>query len=60
MPGMSQRSIDLTNPFVVALFRHTSLVTMTIWIGVVAVVILIAAAVLGGIARFNLSNLGLN
>ncbi len=59
MPGMSQRSIDLTNPFVVVLFRHTSLVTMTIWIGVVAMAILIAAAALGGISRFNLSSEGL-
>ncbi|MHB8334423.1 MAG: SCO family protein [Acidimicrobiales bacterium] len=56
---MSQRSIDLTNPFVVALFRHTSLVTMTIWIGIVAVAILITAAALGGISRFNLSSAGL-
>ena len=32
---------------------------MTIWIGIVAVVILLAAAVLGGIGRFNLSNAGL-
>ena len=59
MPGMSQRSIDLTNPFVVALFRHTSLVVLTVWIGIVAVAILIAAAALGGISRFNLSSAGL-
>lgn len=59
MPGMSQRSIDLTNPFVVSLFRHASLVTMLLWIGGAALAFIVIAAVSGRITRFNLSSAGL-
>ena len=59
MPGMSQRSFDLTNPFVVALFRHTSVVTMLPWIGLVALVLLVGAALTRQLSRFNQSAVGL-
>ena len=59
MPGMSQRSFDLTNPFVVALFRHTSVVTMLPWIGLVALVLLVGAALTRRLSRFNQSTVGL-
>ena len=55
MPGMGQRSIDLTNPFVVALFRHASFVTMLVWLGAVAIALLVLLALTRGLLRFNLS-----
>lgn len=59
MPGMSQRSIDLTNPVIVSLFRHTSLVTMLLWIALVALAIIVVTAATGRITRFNLSVAGI-
>ena len=55
MPGMGQRSIDLTNPFVVALFRHASFVTLLLWLGGVAMALLVVLALTGGLLRFNLA-----
>ena len=60
MPGMSQRSLDLTNPFVVALFRHTSVVTMLPWIGIVALGVLIVSALSGRMGCFQQLAAGVN
>jgi cytochrome oxidase Cu insertion factor (SCO1/SenC/PrrC family) len=52
--------IDLTNPLVVALFRHSIYVTGVLWIIAIALVLLLGAVLLGRVGTFNLSLAGLN
>ncbi len=59
MPGMSPHPIDLTNFLVVALFRHTLFVSSLLWLGALALVILIVVVATRRIFRFNLSADGL-
>lgn len=55
MPGMNARSIDLTNFFVVTLFRHALYVSSVLWLVGVAVVFLAVLLATRRIFRFNLS-----
>ena len=52
--------IDLTNPLVVALFRHSIYVTGVLWIIAIALVLLLGAVLLGRVGTFNLSLAGLD
>lgn len=52
--------IDLTNPTVVAIFKHSVYVTSVFWIIAIALVLVIASALLGRTGTFNLSSAGLS
>jgi len=52
--------IDLTNPIVVALFRHGAYATGAMWIVVLGLVVLFIAAALRRLSTFNLSDAGVN
>jgi cytochrome oxidase Cu insertion factor (SCO1/SenC/PrrC family) len=58
MPGMHNRSLDLTNPFVVSLFHHSVYVKSVLWLGIAAFLFLVALIVTKRIFRFNLSSDG--
>lgn len=60
MPGMSPKSIDLTNSLVVSLFRHSLFVTGVLWLTGLAVVFMLIVALTRVILRFNLSDEGLD
>ncbi len=60
MPGMGGSPIQLTNPIVVAIFRHALFVTSVFWILGIGLAILIIATVLGRTYKFNLSDAGLD
>ncbi len=53
MPGMNLKSLNLTNPFVVELFRHATFVTLLLWLGAIGSAILLAGLVSGRVFRFN-------
>jgi cytochrome oxidase Cu insertion factor (SCO1/SenC/PrrC family) len=50
----------LTNPLVVALFRHSVYVTSVLWFIAIGLVLLLGAVLLGKVSTFNLSAAGLN
>jgi cytochrome oxidase Cu insertion factor (SCO1/SenC/PrrC family) len=52
-------SLDLTNPLVVSMFRHSLFVTSLLWLGGLAVVLMVVLAATRAILRFNLSPEGL-
>jgi cytochrome oxidase Cu insertion factor (SCO1/SenC/PrrC family) len=52
--------IDLTNPLVVALFRHSVYVAAVLWIIAIGLAILLGAVLLRKVSTFNLSAPGLN
>lgn len=60
MPGMGGSPIELTNPLVVALFRHSLLITSAFWILGVGLIILITALASRRVFAFNLSPRGLD
>jgi hypothetical protein len=60
MPGMGGSPIQLTNPIVVAIFRHALFVTSVFWILGLGLAVLIVATVRGRTYQFNLSDAGLN
>ena len=58
MPGMNLKSLNLTNPFVVDLFRHATFVTLLVWLGAIGAVILLVGLVTGRVFRFNSTSTG--
>jgi len=60
VPGMSPKSIDLTNSLVVSMFRHSLFVTGVLWLTGLAVVLMLIVAPTRSILRFNLSAEGLD
>jgi hypothetical protein len=60
MPGMGGSPIQLTNPIVVAIFRHALFVTSVFWILGLGLAVLVVTTVRGRTYRFNLSDAGLN
>ena len=47
MPGMNLKNLNLTNPFVVQLFRHATFVTMLLWMGAIGTIVLLVATLSG-------------
>jgi len=60
VPGMSPKSIDLTNSLIVSMFRHSLFVTGVLWLTGLAVVLMLVVALTRVILRFNLSEEGLD
>ena len=60
MPMGNPSPIDLTNPLVVALFRHSVYVAAVLWIIAIGLAILLGAVLLRKVSTFNLSAPGLN
>src|SRR5664280_3652430 len=58
MPGMHNRSLDLTNTFVVSLFHHSLYVRSVLWLAGVAFVLLLILILSRRIFLFNLSTDG--
>jgi len=60
MPGMHNRSLDLTNAFVVSLFHHSLYVKSVLWLAAAAFVLLFFLILSKRIFRFNLSHDGVD
>ena len=58
MPGMHNRSLDLTNGFVVALFHHALFVRSVLWLASIAFALLLVLILSRRIFLFNLSPSG--
>jgi len=58
MPGMHNRSLDLTNAFVVALFHHSLYVRSVLWLAGAAFILLAVLIATKRIFTFNLSSEG--
>ncbi len=59
MPGMGHSNISLSNSMVESLFHHSAYVTAVFWIIGTALALLVAAALFGRLANFNVSRAGL-
>ncbi len=59
MPGMGGSPIQLTNPLVVAIFRHSLFVSSVAWILGLGLAVLLTSTVLRKVYAFNLSDAGL-
>ncbi|HVA53748.1 MAG TPA: SCO family protein [Acidimicrobiales bacterium] len=60
MPGMSQRSINLTNALVVTMFRHSLFVTGLVWLSGIAIAFMVVLVATRKILNFNVSSDGVS